>query len=65
MEKYKSHLAIQHLTSDVLCVFFFLAYFTLSVFDHIDCLCFEVKDEEDLLLENTVREYKTSREKRL
>ena len=50
--------AIQPLTSDVLRVLFFLAYFTISV------LCFEVKDEEDLLLEKTVKGYKTGRGKR-
>ena len=33
----------------------------LSVFDYTDCPCFEVKDEEDLLLEKTVRGYKTGR----
>ena len=55
--------AIQPLKSDVLRVLFFLAYFTISVFDYTDCPCFEVKDEEDLLLEKTVREYKTSRGK--
>ena len=47
--------AIQPLTSDVLRVLFFLAYFTLSVFDFTYCPCFEVKDEQDLLLERTVR----------
>ena len=46
--------AIQHLASDALCVFFFLAYFT-SVFDYTDFPCVEVKDEKDLLLEKTVR----------
>ena len=50
--------AIQPLTSDVLRVLFFLAYFTISV------LCFEVKDEEDLLLEKTVKAHKTGRGKR-
>ena len=50
--------AIQPLTSDVLRVLFFLAYFTISV------LCFEVKDEEDLLLEKTVEAHKTGRGKR-
>ena len=44
---------IQPLTSDVLCVLFFPANFTLSVFDCTDWQCFEVKDEEDLLLEKT------------
>ena len=33
-------------------------------FDYTDCPCFEVKDEEDLLLEKTVRWYKTGRGKR-
>ena len=42
--------AIQPLTSDVLRVLFFLTYFTFS-----DWPCFEVKDEEDLLLEKTVK----------
>ena len=55
--------AIQPLTSDVLRVLFFLAYFTLSVFDYAYWPCFEVKDEEDLLLEKTVRGYKTGRGK--
>ena len=27
----------------------------ISVFDYTDCLCFEVKDEEDLLSEKTVQ----------
>ena len=56
--------AIQPLTFDVLRVLFFLAYFTISVFDYIYWPCFEVKDEEDLLLEKTVRGYKTGRGKR-
>ena len=56
--------AIQPLTSDVLRVLFFLAYFTISVFDYTDWPCFEVKDEEDLLLEKTVRGFKTGRGKR-
>ena len=51
--------AIQHL----LRVLFFLGYFTLSVVNYTDFLCFEVKDEEDLLLEKTVIEYKTGRGK--
>ena len=55
--------AIHPLTSDVLRVLFFLAYFTISVFDYTDCPCFEVKDEEGLLLEKTVRGYKTGRGK--
>ena len=56
---------IQPLTSDVLRVLFFLpSYFTISVFDYIDCPYFEVKDEQDLLLERTVRGYKTGRDKR-
>ena len=38
--------------------------FHISVFDYTDCPCFEVKDEEDLLLEKTVRWYKTGRGKR-
>ena len=47
--------AIQLLVSDALRVFFFcLAYF-LSVFDYTDFPCVELKDEEDLLLEKTVR----------
>ena len=41
--------AIHPLTSDVLRVLFFLAYFTISVFDYTDGPYFEVKDEEDLL----------------
>ena len=53
--------AIQPLTSDVLRVLFLVAY--LSVFDYTDCQCFEVKGEEDLLLEKTVRGYKTARGK--
>ena len=56
--------AIQPLTSDVLCVLFFLAYFTISVFDYTYWPCFEVKNEEDLLLEKTVRGYNTGRGKR-
>ena len=36
---------------DVLRVLCFLAYFTISVFDYTYWPCFEVKDEEDLLLE--------------
>ena len=56
--------AIQPLTSDVLRVLFFLAYFTISVFDYTYWPCFEVKDEEDLLLEKTVRGYKTGRGKK-
>ena len=55
--------AIHPLTSDVLRVLFFLAYFTISVFDYTDCPCFEVKDEEGLLFEKTVRGYKTGRGK--
>ena len=54
----------QTLTSDVFQALFFLAHFTISVFDYTDFPCFEVKDEEDLLLEKTVREYKTGRGKR-
>ena len=49
--------AIYPLTSDVLRVLLFLTHFTISVFDYTDCTCFEVKDEEDLLLEKTVRGY--------
>ena len=49
----------QPLTADVLSVLFFLAYFTFS-----DCPCVELRDEEDLLLEKTVRGYKTGRGKR-
>ena len=56
--------AIQPLTSDVLRVLFFPAYFTISIFDYTDCSCFEVKNVEDLLLEKTVRGYKTGRGKR-
>ena len=56
--------AIQPLTSDVLRVLFFLAYFTISVFDYTYWPCFEVKVEEDLLLEKTVIGYKTDRGKR-
>ena len=48
--------AIQPLTSDVLHILLFIAFFlSQSVFDYTDCPCFEVKDEEDLLLEKTVR----------
>ena len=46
--------AIQPLVSDALRFFFFLAYFT-SVFDNTDFPCVELKDEEYLLLEKTVR----------
>ena len=56
--------ATQPLTFDVLRVLCFLAYFTISVFDYTYWPCFEVKDEEDLLLEKTVRGYKTGRGKR-
>ena len=56
--------AIQPLTSDVLGVLFFLASFTISVFDYTYWPCFEVKDEKDLPLEKTVRGYKTGRGKR-
>ena len=49
---------------DVLRVLCFLAYFTISVFDYTYWPRFEVKDEEDLLLEKTVRGYKTGRGKR-
>ena len=55
--------AIIPLTFDVLRVLFFLSYFTISVFDYIDCPYFEVKNEEALLLEKTVRGYKTGSEK--
>ena len=51
---------IQSLTSPVLRVLFF----TISVFDFTDCPCFEVKDEEELLSEKTVRGYKTGRGER-
>ena len=51
---------IQSLTSPFLRVLFF----TIYVFDFTDCPCFEVKDEEDLLSEKTVRGYKTGRGKR-
>ena len=50
--------AIHPLSSDVLRVLFFLPYFTISVSDYTDFTCFVVKDEEDLLLEKTVRGYK-------
>ena len=56
--------AIQPLTFDVLRVLFFLAYFTISLFDYTYWPCFEVKDEKDLLLEKTVSGYKTGRGKR-
>ena len=55
--------AITPPTFDVLRVLFFLAYFIISVFDYTDCPCFEVKDEEGLLLEKTVRGYRTGSEK--
>ena len=45
---------IQPLASDALRVFFFVAYF-ISVFDYTDFPCVEVKNEEYLLLEKTVR----------
>ena len=58
------HIIESHSTSfDVLRVLCFLAYFTISVFDYTYWPCFEVKDEEDLLLEKTVRGYKTGRTK--
>ena len=56
--------AIQPLTSDVLRVLFSPAYFTISVFDYTCCSRFEVNNVEDLLLEKTVRGYKTGRGKR-
>ena len=57
--------AIQPLTSDVLRVFYtFYRIFHISVFDHTDFPCFDVKDDEDLPLEKTVRWYKTGRDKR-
>ena len=34
---------------------YFFAYFSISVFDHTDCPCFEVKGEDDLLLEKTAQ----------
>ena len=55
---------IKPLTSNLLRVLFLLAYFTISVFDYTYWPCFEVKDEEDLLLEKTVRGYKTGWGKR-
>ena len=57
--------AIQPLTSDVLRVIFFPAYFEfiISIFDYTDCSGFEVKNVEDLLLEKTVRGYKTGTDK--
>ena len=57
--------AIYPLTSDVLRVLLFLTHFTISVFDYTDCPCFEVKDEEDLLLEKTVRGYWNLWERRM
>ena len=51
--------AIQPLTSDVLRVLFFIAYFDYKV-----CPCFEVKDEEELFLEKIDWGYKTGRGKR-
>ena len=51
--------AIQPLTSDV-----FASYFSSHSSLYADWQCFEVKDEEDLLLEKTVRGYKTGRGKR-
>ena len=42
----------------------FHCIFHISVFHYTGCLCFEVKDEEDFLLEKTVRWYKTGRGKR-
>ena len=42
--------AIQPLTFDV-----FVPYFSSHISLHTDWQCFEVKDEEDLLLEKTVR----------
>ena len=38
--------------------------FHISVFDYTHCPSFEVKDEDDLLLQKTVRWYKTGRVKR-
>ena len=56
------HIIESHSTSfDVLRVLCFVAYFTISVFDYTYWPCFEVKDEEDLLLEKTVRGYRTGR----
>ena len=55
-----------HSTSYIRCFarLTFHRIFHISVFDYTDCPCFEVKDEEDLLLEKTVRWYKTGRGKR-
>ena len=51
-----------NLLHSMFCTSFFVSIFHyLSVFDYTDCPCFEVKDEEDLLLEKTVRGYKTGR----
>ena len=46
-------------------VLLLLTHFTISVFDYTDCPCFEVKDEEDLLLEKTVRGYWNLWERRM
>ena len=55
----------QPLTFDILRVFnTFHRIFYISVFDYTDFPCFELKNEEDLLLEKTVRWYKTGRGKR-
>ena len=54
--------AIQPLTSDVLRVFFH-RLFHISVFDYTGCPCFEVKGEEELVLEKIVWGYKTGRGK--
>ena len=62
------HIIESHSTFYIRCYLYarliFLAYFTISVFNNEDCPCFEVKDEEDLLLEKTVRWYKTGWGKR-
>ena len=55
-----------HSTSYIRCFarLTFHRIFHISAFDYTDCPCFELKDEEDLLLEKTVRWYKTGRGKR-
>ena len=59
------HIIESHSTSYIRCFarLTFYRIFHISVFDYTDCPCFEVKDEEDLLLEKTVRGYKTGRGK--
>ena len=46
------------------CASYFYRIFHISVIGYTGCACFEVKDEEDLLLEKSVRGYKTGRRKR-